>query len=103
MIGLLIRVAVGVIAAAATAAVVYNVYKRVTKKEIIEEATKQLEENDLFKDALKAKITEVERSNGVVTIDILDSFDEPIMVDVEVHGEEIATNLKRGQEILLDD
>lgn len=103
MIGLLLRVAVGVVAAAAAAAVVYTVYKKVTKKAIIEEATKQLEENDLFQEALKARITEVEKTSGVVTVDILDGFDDPILEDVEVHGEEIATNLKKGQEILLDE
>lgn len=103
MLGLLFKVAVGVVAAAAAAAVIYTVYKKVTKKAIIEEATKQLEENDLFQEALKAKITEVEKSSGVVTVDILDSFDDPILEDVEVHGEEIASNLHRGQEILLDE
>ena len=103
MLGLLLKVAVGVVAAVATAAVIYTVYKKVTKKTIVEEATKQLEENDLFQKALIAKITDVEKSTGVVTVDILDSFDEPVLEDVEVHGEEIASNLRKGQEILIDE
>jgi hypothetical protein len=103
MIGLLLRVAVGVIAAAATAAVVYTVYKKITKKTIVEEAKKQLEKNDVFEAALKAKITEVQKSQGTVTVDILDSWDNDVLTDVEVHGEEIANNLREGQEILLDE
>ncbi len=103
MLGLLLKVAVGVVAAAATATIIYTVYKKVTKKTIVEEATKQLKENDLFQEALIAKITDVEKSTGVVTVDILDSFDKPVLEDVEVHGEEIASNLRKGQEILIDE
>lgn len=101
MLGLLLRVAVGVVAAAATAAVVYTIYKKVTKEALVKEATKKLEENNLFQDALKAKITEVEKSSGVVTIDILDRFDDPVLEDVEVHGEEIDSSLRKGMKIAL--
>lgn len=102
MLGLLLRVAVGVVVGAAAAYVAYTVYKKITKKELVEEATKQLMENDLFQEALKAKITDVDKSGGVVTLDILDDFDEPVLEDVEVHGEEITGSIRKGQEILID-
>lgn len=103
MLGLLLRVAVGVVFGAATAYAGYTVYKKITKKELVKEATKKIMDNDLFQDALKAKITAIEKSGCVITLDILDNFDKPILEDVDVHGEEIDNNIKIGQEIMLYD
>ena len=103
MLGLLLRVAVGVVATAAVAAIAYTVYKKITKKEIIEETTKQLMENDLFQEALIAKVNSVEKTSGTVKVDVLDSFDDPILEDITIHGEEIAGNIKKGQKIILDE
>lgn len=107
MLGLLLRVAIGVTAAVAAGAIAYTVYKRITRKTIAEEARKQCEkedisENDILKKALKAKITEVEKSQGTVTVDILDGWDNEVLSDVEIHGEEIDGSLRKGQEIRLD-
>lgn len=102
MLGLLLRVAVGVAVAAVAGAAAYTIYKKITKKTLVEEANKQLIENDIFQQALKAKIIEVERSSGTVTLDILDRFDEPVLEDIEVHGEEIDSSIKKGQKIKLD-
>ena len=60
-------------------------------------------ENDLFQEALIAKVTSVEKTSGTVKVDVLDSFDDPILEDITIHGEEIAGNIKKGQKIILDE
>lgn len=103
MLGLLLRVAVGVVAAAAVATAVYTVYKYVNHRVLVEQAKRELLENDLFTQALKAKITDIDRSSGVVSLDVLDHFDDPVMDGIQVHGEEISSSIHRGQVILLDE
>lgn len=102
MLDLLLKVAVGVVAGAVAVGVACAVYKRVTKEAVVKEASEKLKENNIFQKNLKAKIKEVEREKGTVTFDILDSFDSPILENKKAHGEEISSDIYKGQEILLD-
>lgn len=104
MFGLLLRVAVGVVAAGLIGAAAYTIYKKITKNAIREEAEarlrkEQLQKNEILQNALKAKIKKIEESQGTVTVDILDEWDNEVLPNVEIHGEEIDDSLRKDQEI----
>lgn len=99
MIGLLARVVIGVVLAGAAANGVYKCLTRETAKEDINEKVKDM---GILEVAFKAKVTskEQDENGGTVRMDVMDRWDEPLG-DVELHADEISSDIVIGTEIIL--
>ena len=100
MIGLLFRVVVGVVTAAAVGGTAYAVYKCITKDNVKEEISNklELEDNDVLKKAFNAKVKE--KSQCSVKVYILDEMDEPL-TEVDINGDEVSEDIHVGDVIVL--
>lgn len=100
MIGLLFKVAVGVVATAAVVGGAYAVYKYVTKDSLKKEITNEinLEDEEIIKKAFAARVRE--KSPNSVKVSILDEMDEPI-TEVSIDGDEISEDIHVGDIIEL--
>lgn len=102
MLGLLARAVIGVVAAAAVGGTAYAVYKLVTKDTVKEEVTEKvaMENPEAFEKMFSAMVKEKSENNEVVTVDVLDQWDEPL-TEVEISGDEIASDINVGDKIIL--
>ena len=100
MLGLLARVVIGVAFAGAAGAAAYGVYKLLTRDNVKEEINSKVENNDAFKDAFKAKYKERSENGETFTFEVMDKWDEPLG-NVDLHGDEIASDIEIGDEIIL--
>lgn len=102
MLGLFARVVIGVVAAAAVGGTAYAVYKLVTKDTVKEEVTEKvaMENPEAFEKMFSAIVKEKSENNEVVTVDVLDQWDEPL-TEVEISGDEIASDINVGDRIIL--
>lgn len=102
MLGLLARVVIGVVAAAAAGGTAYAVYKLVTKDTVKEEVTEKvaMENPEVFEKMFSAMVKEKSENNEVVKVDVLDQWDEPL-TEVEIAGDEIASDINVGDKIIL--
>lgn len=98
MIGLLARVVIGVVAAGVSGGTAYAVYKIITKDSAKSEISKKIQDDAAFKDAFKAKYKQKE--DEAFTFTVMDKWDEPIG-DIDIYGDEISSDLKRGDVIIL--
>ena len=89
--GIVIGVAVG-----------YGIYKlyKYNKTQTTHNEKIEGDETIAFKEAFKAKVKACSKS--AVSLDVLSSFDEKID-EVEIEGDEVADDIKVGEEILLFD
>lgn len=103
MLGLLVRVVIGIVAAGAAGAAGYAVYKLLTRDTVKEEINEMLEDRDseVFKKAFAAKVKK--KQNESITVDILDEWEEPIATDMEVEGDEVSDEIHVGDIISLVD
>lgn len=104
----LTRVIIGVVAGGIVIGGAAVGYKYITRDTIKTETIEQLnrkekiegDETIAFKEAFKAKVKACSKS--AVSLDVLSSFDEKID-EVEIEGDEVADDIKVGEEILLFD
>ena len=100
MIGLLARVVIGVAFAGLAGAATYGVYKFLTRDTVKEEINEKVQDSDAFKDAFKAKYKERSENGETFTFEVMDKWDEPLG-NVDLHGDEIASDIEIGDEIIL--
>ena len=100
MIGLLARVVIGVASAGLAGATTYGVYKCLTRDTVKEEINEKVQDSDAFKDAFKAKFKERNENGETFTFEVMDKWDEPLG-DIDLDGDEIASDIENGNEIIL--
>ena len=102
MIGLLARVVIGVVLAGATGAAANGVYKCLTRETAKEDINEKVKDMGILEVAFKAKVTskEQDENGGTVRMDVMDRWDEPLG-DVELHADEISSDIVIGTEIIL--
>ena len=100
MLGLLARVIIGVAIAGAAGATVYGVYKYITRDTARDEIKEKVQDSDVFKEAFKAKYKEKSENGEIFTFEVMDKWDEPLG-DVDLYGDEIASDIEIGDEIIL--
>ena len=100
MIGLLARVVIGVVVGGIAGAATYGVYKYLSQDNIQEEINDKVKENDVFKEAFKAKVKEKSENGETLTAEVMDQWDAPLG-DIVIHADEISDDIKIGDEILL--
>ncbi len=98
MLGLLARVAIGVVAAGVVGATAYAVYKVLTAEYAKEEINKQFVDNDQFKAAFKAVLKKKIDNDQTFSFEVLDKWDDSLGM-VDVHADE--TTLEVGEIIML--
>lgn len=102
MIGLFAKVIFGIAAAGLASATAYGVYKLITRDLVKREISSKIQDDDTFKeyfkDAFKAKYKQKE--GEAYTFTVMDQWDEPL-VDVILNGDEISSDIKPGDEIIL--
>lgn len=100
MIGLLARVVIGVVVAGAAG---YGMYKLLTRDKVKEEINEQFKDDtsDLLKKAFAAKVMEKQKDS--ITLDVLDEWENPIVRDVNIRGDEVSNDIHVGDLISLVD
>lgn len=104
MLGVLGKVIIGIIGVGSAGAAAYAVYKLVTKETVKDEVSKTLETDnpEAFEKMFSAVVKEKSDNNEVITVDVLDQWDEPL-TEVEISGDEISTDIHVGDKIMLRD
>ena len=95
MIDLLARVLIGAAVGAFAAAMVYSI---VTKDNLSEKIKECLSEQEL-ENAVSAKVREVERNNGTITLDVLDRMGD--YKRTTLYGDEISDDVTVGLTVAL--
>jgi hypothetical protein len=100
MLDLLFRVVIGV---AAVSVAGYAVYKLLTRDKVKEEVNERLENEDteLIKAAFAAKVKEKQADS--ITVDIFSEWDEELITNMEIEGDEVSNDIHIGDVILLVD
>lgn len=98
MLGLLVRVVIGVVTARAGGKAAYGVYKYITRDSARSEINEKIEDNDGFKNAFKAKVKS--KKNESISFSVIDEWDEPLGV-VDLDGDEISSDIEVGDVIIL--
>ena len=118
MLGLLARVVIGVALGGLAGAATYGVYIRLTRDTVKKEINEKIQNSDVFKDAFKAKFKGKNENGETFTFEDMDKWDEPLgngetftfevmdkwdepLGDVDLHGDEIASDIEIGDEIIL--
>lgn len=104
MLGLLARVIIGVVVAGTAGATAYAVYKIVTRDSVKKEVTEKVatENPEAFEKMFSAMVKQKSDNNEVITVDVLDQWDEPL-TEVEISGDEISSDIHVGDKIILRD
>jgi|GEM_PF-6867649 len=97
MLGLFARVVIGVVAGVIIGETVY----RIISKDLIRDEVKNRIPADKMSKGLMARIKEAEKDS--VKVEVLDSFDDPIIDEITVQGDEIADDVQVGDEFMIYD
>ena len=98
LLGTVLKIAVGV---ALAGAAIYLTVKVINKQTIKKKLREEIENNEDFRDAFKAKI--VKKSQNSISLDVLSSWDSVVAEDVQIKGEKIADDIRVGTEIPIYD
>lgn len=97
MLGLFARVVIGVVAGVIIGGTVY----RIISKDLIRDEVKNRIPADKMSKGLRARIKEAKKDS--VKVEVLDSFDDPIIDEITVQGDEIADDVQVGDEFMIYD
>lgn len=98
MLLVLAKVIIGVAAIGAGGAAVYGVYKLITRESARREINIRLQEEDIFKEAFKAKV--IQKQEKSIGLEMLDSWDEP-QGYMHLDGDEVSSDIEIGDVIIL--
>lgn len=98
LLGTVVKLAIG---AALAGAAIYLTVKVINKQTIKKKLQEEIENNEDFKDAFKAKV--VKKSQNSISLDVLSSWDSVVVEDVQIKGEKVASDIKVGTEIPIYD
>lgn len=102
MFGLLAKVVVGVAVISLAGMATYSLYKCLTRDTIKEEINENAKYIEVFKEAFKAKYKEKKENGEIFSFEVMDKWDEPLG-DIDLYGDEIASDIEIGDEIILID
>ena len=98
LLGTVLKIAVGV---ALAGAAIYLTVKVINTQTIKKKLREEIENNEDFKDAFKAKV--VKKSQNSISLDVLSSWDSLVIEDVQIKGEKVADDIRVGMEIPIYD
>lgn len=98
MVDLLARVIIGIVSVGVVGGAAYGVYKLITRDSAKSEITSKIQDDNIFKDAFKAKYTQ--KKSEAFTFTVMDEWDEPLG-DIDLTGDEISSDIEIGDEIIL--
>lgn len=93
------RAVVGATIGGAIGAAISITIKVINKKNVKKALNDRFVNNEEFQNAFKAKVKE--KAENAISLDVLDSWGEEVISDVEIKGEGIADDIQVGTEILL--